>query len=120
MADWTCGCRSVRTAQLAVRSASPKSNFICRRYDSATGQRIVSSTVYYLPTRPRMVHQIRTANDFRLGDQQAAVADRPGNWPRLQNWTAVRQQFRRSVLERVGRRTGSEVRNNIWILVALS
>jgi hypothetical protein len=120
VAGWPGGCRSVRTAQLAVRSASPKSNLVCGGYDPAARERFVSSAVYYLPARPRMVHQIRAANDFRLGDQQAAVAARPWNWPCLQNWIAVRQQFRRAGLERVGRRTGSEVRNNIWIRLALS
>src|SRR5271166_1466073 len=120
MAGWARSGRSVHTAQLAVRSSSAKSYLICGRCDSPSRECLVPSTVHNLSARPWLVPQIRAANDFRLADKQAAAASRCWSWPSLQDWPTIRQLLRRAGLERIRRRAGSEVRNHLWIIAAVS
>jgi hypothetical protein len=48
----------IRTAQLAFWSACTKSDRIRRRSEVSGGERLVPSTLYYLPARPRLVPEI--------------------------------------------------------------
>src|SRR5271155_653918 len=102
MAGWTRGRCGVRTRQMAARNTGAKSDFIRRRQQETSGERALSSTVHNLPARPRMVPQVRTADDFRLADEQAAVAARCRSRSGLQDWPTIRELLRRTGLERVG------------------
>ena len=64
MAGWTRGGSGVCTAQLVTRNTGAKSNLVRGRFESPRSERLVSSTVYSLPARSRMVRSIRAADDF--------------------------------------------------------